>query len=87
MVKSILKHASIWVTIYWSITMLIFYLSAYFLCNHFGNNNNVLCVSLSLGTFIFSLFMGYISFINIYISDCYYFVCCNNRLGNNKELK
>lgn len=67
MVKALLKHATIWVTIYWVITMVIFCLSGYFLCVHFGDSNNVLfSVFLSFGTFILSLSLGYIFFINIY---------------------
>ena len=67
MVKAILRHATIWITIYWAITMLIFGLSGYFLCVHFEGNNNVLfCVFLSFSTLIVSFLLGYIIFINMY---------------------
>lgn len=67
MKKTALKYATIWVTIYWAITMLIFGLSAYLLCSHFGDINNILfAIFLSLSTYILSLTIGYIIFVNLY---------------------
>lgn len=67
MKKIALKHATIWVTIYWAIAMLLFGLSGYLLCLCFGNTNNTLfAVFLSLSTYILSLTIGYIIFINLY---------------------
>lgn len=67
MKKIALTHATIWVTIYWAIAMLLFGLSGYLLCLHFGNTNNILfAVFLSLSTYLLSLTVGYMIFINLY---------------------
>lgn len=67
MPKAILKHATIWLTIYWAITMIIFCLLGYFICVRFGDSDSILfCMLIYLCTLTVSFSLGYAIFIVIY---------------------
>lgn len=61
------KAATIWTTIYWTISMIIFCLSGYFICARFRDSDNILfCMLIALCTLTVSLSIGYAIFIVIY---------------------